>query len=95
MEERTQLRNPARIRQKKERAHNNQDESTTHARLSTNSVDMLVHVRRFSAWVLARHRTHTFAASATLRSMGIRYRIYRGIDYGVILTDLPTDRAHI
>jgi len=82
MEERTQLRNPAKIREKKERAQNDQDESTDarsehhecvsvhapvqnettpqpivnalcastmHARLSTNSVDMLVHVRRFSA----------------------------------------------
>src|SRR5205807_7914985 len=41
--------------------------STGHARLSTNSVDMLVHVRRFSAWGLALRRTRNFAASATLR----------------------------
>ena len=41
--------------------------STMPARLSTNSVDMLVHVRGFSARVLARRRTHRFAASAALR----------------------------
>src|SRR5436190_13782517 len=41
--------------------------STGHARLSTNSVDMLVHVWRFSAWGLALRRTRNFAASATLR----------------------------
>jgi hypothetical protein len=33
--------------------------------LSTNSVDMSVHVRRFSAWVLTRRRTHKFCTSAT------------------------------
>src|SRR5882762_1553325 len=41
--------------------------STVRARLSTNSVDMSVHVRRFGAWVLARRRTHKFSASAALR----------------------------